>query len=149
VERVLGAVDAHLTDTGVVGVLGLSYKPDTAVVEESQGLALVGRLLDLGRRVIVYDPEAILAAQHALRRSFDAAASAADCVQRSSLVVVMTPWPEFGRIPIDAYRRSTGRLTVIDCWRSTPAAAASVANVVFLGQGAAIGASMASSIGTQ
>ena len=81
VERVLGAVDARLTDSGPIGVLGLSYKPDTAVVEESQGLALVERLLDLGRRVIVYDPQAIPSAQRALRRPFDAAASAADCVR--------------------------------------------------------------------
>ena len=149
VERVLGAVDARLTDSGLVGVLGLSYKPDTAVVEESQGLALVERLLDLGRRVIVYDPEAILSAQQALRRPFEVATSAAECVQRSSLVVVMTPWPEFSRIPLDAYRRSTSRLTVIDCWRATPGTVSSVADVVFLGQGAAIGASMAGSMGIQ
>jgi hypothetical protein len=55
----------------------------------------------------------------------------------------MTPWPEFGRIPIEAYHRSTSRLTVIDCWRVTPHAVAAVADVVFLGQGAAVGASMA------
>ncbi len=137
VERVLGAIDARLTDSGPIGVLGLSYKPDTAVVEESQGLALVERLLDLGRRVMIYDPQAIPSAQRALRRPIDAASSAADCVERSSLVVVMTPWPEFGRIPIDAYRRSAGRLTVIDCWRMTPQAVASAADVVYLGQGAA------------
>jgi len=149
VERVLGAVDARLTDAGVVGVLGLSYKPDTAVVEESQGLALVERLLDLGRRVVVYDPEAIPLAQRAIRRPFEIATSAAECVQRSTLVVVMTPWPEFSRIPLDAYRRSTSRLTVIDCWRATPGTVSSVADVVFLGQGAAIGASMAGSMGIQ
>ena len=143
VERVLGAIDARLADTGPIGVLGLSYKPDTAVVEESQGLALVERLMDRGRRVIVYDPQAIPSAQRALRGAFDTAASAADCVQRSSLVVVMTPWPEFSRIPLDAYRRGTGRLTVIDCWRATPATVSSVADVVFLGQGAAAGASVA------
>jgi UDPglucose 6-dehydrogenase len=142
VERVLGAIDARLTDSGSIGVLGLSYKPDTAVVEESQGLALVERLLDLGRRVLIYDPQAIPSAQRALRRPFDAASSAAECVERSSLVVVMTPWPEFGRIPIAAYRRSAGRLTVIDCWRMTPRAVASVADVVYLGQGAATGASV-------
>ncbi len=51
----------------------------------------------------------------------------------------MTPWPEFARIPIDAYRRSAGRLTVIDCWRMTPIVVASVADVVYLGQGAATG----------
>jgi UDPglucose 6-dehydrogenase len=139
VERVLGAIDARLTDSGPIGVLGLSYKPDTAVVEESQGLALVERLQDLGRRVVIYDPQAVPSAQRALRRPLDAASSAADCVERSSLVVVMTPWPEFARIPIDAYRRSTGRLTVIDCWRMTPVAVAAVADVVFLGQGAATG----------
>jgi UDPglucose 6-dehydrogenase len=143
VERVLGAIDARLTDSGVIGVLGLSYKPDTAVIEESQGVALVERLLDLGRRVIVYDPEAIPLAQQTIRRPFEAATSAADCVQRSSLVVVMTPWPEFSSIPIEAYQRSTNRLTVIDCWRSTPRTVLSVADVVFLGQGGAVGASMA------
>jgi UDPglucose 6-dehydrogenase len=143
VERVLSAIDARLTDSGVIGVLGLSYKPDTAVIEESQGVALVERLLDLGRRVIVYDPEAIPLAQQTIRRPFEAATSAADCVQRSSLVVVMTPWPEFSSIPIEAYQRSTNRLTVIDCWRSTPRTVLLVADVVFLGQGAAVGASMA------
>jgi UDPglucose 6-dehydrogenase len=142
VERVLGAIDARLTDAGPIGVLGLSYKPDTAVVEESQGLALVERLLDLGRRVVVYDPLAVASAQRALRRSFEISTSAVECVQRSSLVVVMTPWPEFSRIPIDVYRRSTGRLTVIDCWRATPAAVSSVADVVFLGQGAMAGTSV-------
>lgn len=139
VERVLGAVDARWTDDGPIGVLGLSYKPDTAVVEESQGLALVERLLDLGRRVVAYDPQAIPSAQKALRRPFEAAASAAECVQRSSLVVVMTPWPEFGRIAIEVYRRQAPRLTVIDCWRMTPEAISTVADVVYLGQGAATG----------
>src|SRR4030095_13321921 len=33
VERVLGAIEARLTESGDVGVLGLSYKPDTSVVE--------------------------------------------------------------------------------------------------------------------
>jgi UDPglucose 6-dehydrogenase len=136
-ERVLGAVDARLTEAGTVGVLGLSYKPDTAVVEESQGLALVQRLLDQGRRVIAYDPLAMAAAQQALRRPLDVAASAAECVQRSSLVVVMTPWPEFGRISPEAYRRTGPRLTVIDCWRMTPEAVAGLADIVYLGQGAA------------
>ena len=142
VERVLGAVEARLLDAGPVGVLGLSYKPDTAVVEESQGVALVQRLREVGRRVIVYDPVAIPAAQQALRWPVEAASSAHDCVRRSSLVVVMTPWADFGQIPIEAYRRQGPRLTVIDCWRMTPESVAAVADVVYLGQGAALGASV-------
>jgi UDPglucose 6-dehydrogenase len=142
VERVMGAVEARLSHSGCVGVLGLSYKPDTAVVEESQGLALVERLLDLGRRVIAYDPKALAAAQRAVRRPFDAAASAADCVRAASLVVIMTPWPEFRDIPAEAFSRTSGRLTVIDCWRVIPPGVGSVADVVYLGQGAAQSASV-------
>jgi UDPglucose 6-dehydrogenase len=142
IERVLGAIDARATDAGTVGVLGLSYKPDTAVIEESQGVALVERLLDLGRRVIVFDPLAIPAARAAFRRPVEAAASAADCVQHSSLVVIMTPWPEFGRIPMSAYRRQGTRLSVLDCWRMTPESVRDVADVVYLGQGAVVGAAV-------
>ena len=137
VERVLGAVDARLSDTGAVGVLGLSYKPDTAVVEESQGVALVERLLDRGRRVIAYDPKALPAARMMLRRPFEAAMSAAECVRAASLVVVMTPWPEFGDIPMEAFSRSSSRMTVIDCWRMIPTGVGTVADVVYLGHGAA------------
>jgi len=142
IERVLGAIDARSVESGPIGVLGLSYKPDTAVVEESHGVALVQRLLDLGRRVIVFDPQAMGAALTVLRRPVEAATSAADCVQRSSLVVVMTPWPDFGRIPVDAYRRQGTRLPVLDCWRMTPESIREVADVVYLGQGAVVSAAV-------
>jgi len=142
IERLLTVVETRLNTSGAVGVLGLSYKPDTAVVEESQGLALVGGLLELGHRVVAYDPKALPAAQAALRRSFDAASSAADCVRRANLVVVTTPWPEFSNVPLDAFERSGDRLTVIDCWRIMSPAVASVAEVINLGQGSAHGASV-------
>jgi UDPglucose 6-dehydrogenase len=142
IERVLGAIDARAVESGPIGVLGLSYKPDTAVVEESHGVALVQRLLDIGRRVIVFDPLAVGPALSVLRRPVEAAASAADCVQRSSLVVVMTPWPDFSRIPADAYRRQGTRLSVLDCWRMTPESIREVADVVYLGQGAVVRAAV-------
>jgi UDPglucose 6-dehydrogenase len=144
IERVMGAIDARLPNAGPIGVLGLSYKPDTAVVEESQGVALVERLLDLGRRVIIFDPLATRAALAALRRPVEAAASAAECVRHSSLVVVMTPWPEFGRIPVETYRRQGKRLSVLDCWRMTPESVRDVADVVYLGQGAFVGTAVSS-----
>jgi UDPglucose 6-dehydrogenase len=137
VERVLGAVEARLNDAGAIGVLGLSYKPDTAVVEESQGVALVERLLERGRRVVAYDPKALPPAKMIVRRPFEAATSAAECVRAASLVVVMTPWPEFRNIPADAFSRSSSRLTVIDCWRMIPTEVGTIADVVYLGHGAA------------
>jgi UDPglucose 6-dehydrogenase len=138
VERVLGAIRARLQPPGPIGILGLSYKPDTAVVEQSQGVALASRLLEEGYPVIAYDPKAIPFAQAALSEPIAVAESATDCVRRSTLVVVMTPWPEFRSIPTDAFTRIP-RLTVIDCWRLfAPEEVGTIADLVYLGQGAAV-----------
>lgn len=136
VERVLGAIDARYAGSGPIGVLGLSYKPDTAVVEQSQGVLLVERLLDAGHRVVAYDPKALPTAQASLRRTLEGAGSAEACVRAASLVVVMTPWPEFHHISADAFVRPAGRLTVVDCWRAITPEIAAVADLVYLGRGA-------------
>ena len=143
IERVLTAVESRFPGSGAIGILGLSYKPDTAVISESQGVFLLDRLLELGRHVVAYDPKALPAARQALRKSFDAAPSAAACVRAASLVVVMTPWPEFSQLDKDVFARPGKRLTVIDCWRVLPTAVSLVADVVYPGQGATDEASIA------
>ena len=136
VERVMAAIQAQRRQPGAIGILGLSYKPDTSVVEESQGVALASRLLDEGHDVIAYDPKALQTAQAELATHLQSADSAEDCVRRSSLVVVMTPWPEFRSIPLDAFTR-TPRLTVIDCWRLfAREEVGAVADLFYLGQSA-------------
>jgi len=141
IERVAGAVEARYTGAGPIGILGLSYKPDTAVVEESPGLALLRRLVDTGHRVIAYDPKALMAAQAAAARAFEATSSAEACVRAATLVVVMTPWPEFRSVPEAAFARTSTRMTVIDCWRMIPDGVSAVADVVHLGQATSLAAS--------
>ena len=136
VDRVLAAIQSRAA-SGRVGVLGLSYKPDTAVVEQSQGVALVERLQAQGYEVVAYDPKAVSAAQAALLSPFEAAASAEECVLAASVVVVMTPWEEFRSVPVSAFVRPTGRVIVIDCWRLLPTEIGAVADVVQLGQATA------------
>ena len=45
----------------------MSYKPDTGVIEESQGVALAKYLLQSGAKVVVYDPEAMENAREQLQ----------------------------------------------------------------------------------
>jgi UDPglucose 6-dehydrogenase len=136
-ERVFGAVMSRYPGTGPVGVLGLAYKPDTSVVERSQGVALVERLLDLGLDVIVSDPKAVASVQAALKRPFKVAPSAEACVRAASVLVIMTPWPEFRAVPAEAFAR-TPRLPVIDCWRLlSKEEISAVADLVYLGLGTA------------
>ena len=50
VHRLARIVHAHARETDAVGILGLTYKPDTTVVEESPGLALAELLAESGVR---------------------------------------------------------------------------------------------------
>lgn len=120
VERLFDIATRNLPAGAAVAVLGLSYKPDTAVIEESQGLSLVKRLAGAGFRVFAHDPMALPAAAAAAPGAFTQLGSAEACVRAADRVVITTPWPQFRDIPADAY---AGRnLEVIDCWRILDAA---------------------------
>jgi UDPglucose 6-dehydrogenase len=101
-------------------VLGLSYKPDTEVIEESQGVALAQHLLQAGARVVVYDPAAMDNAREKLVGRVTFASSAADCARQADVLVITTPWPEFKGLKPEDFKRNAGRPVVLDCWRLLP-----------------------------
>lgn len=113
VERLASLVSSRLPGGGMAGILGLSYKTDTEVIEESQGIALAKRLLKLGARLTVFDPAALENARRELPGAHFAA-SAHDCARAADVLVVMTPWNEFRALETTDLKRSA---TLIDCWR--------------------------------
>ena len=110
----------RLPEGGTAGVLGLSYKPDTEVIEESQGVALAKFLLESGARVVVYDPAAMNNARQQLAGRVTFAASAADCAAQADVLAITTPWPEFKNLAPENFKRGTGLPVVLDCWRLLP-----------------------------
>ena len=48
------------------------------------------------------------------------AASAAECVRQADVLAITTPWAEFQELPLAAFQRTAGTLTVLDCWRVLP-----------------------------
>ncbi len=115
VERLVELVVSRLPRDGTAGVLGLSYKPDTEVVEESQGLALAQCLLKRGVRVVAFDPAAMDNAKSRLAGGDVAfAASAKDCAGQADVLAIMTPWSEFHELRAADLKRGS---VLIDCWR--------------------------------
>lgn len=119
-DRLARIVQSRLKTGNAVGILGLAYKPDTGVIDESPGVALARLLANAGYEVRVYDPVATEAALHALGGLAQGCSSAAELLAQSDVTVIATPWPEFAELPIEALDRDGRPAVVIDCWRLLP-----------------------------
>ena len=119
-DRLARIVQSRLELGNTVGILGLAYKPDTGVIDESPGVALARLLSEAGYDVNVYDPVALDPALRALGGAVHGCASVQELLERSDVVVIATPWPEFAELPTEALERAGKRPVVIDCWRRLP-----------------------------
>jgi UDPglucose 6-dehydrogenase len=111
-ERVVAATPAG----GVAGILGLSYKPNTDVIECSQGIEVAQYLAARGVRVRVYDPVAGQNALRALGDSVEFSQSMNDCAKSADVVVIATAWDEFKDLHQDDLKQSLSGVTIFDCW---------------------------------
>ena len=131
-NRLFGAVQACCEPGGMIAVLGLSYKPDTHVVEESQGVALARLLFD-DYQVRVFDPAANAAAASLFGERARICESAEEAIDEADVVVIATPWPEFKNLD---WAASPGRSrSVIDPWGVAGLASGNETRIVRLGRG--------------
>ncbi len=119
VDRLLTMVQEHAPAGSTVTLFGLSYKPGTHVVEESQPVMLAEKLLEAGYVVRMHDPKAAQGASDMLqgRGTFcdDPYAAAAG----ASVVVMLTNWPEYRQLDINRLEEQAGAVPLlIDCWRT-------------------------------
>jgi UDPglucose 6-dehydrogenase len=119
IKSLAETVKSHYTGDGAIGILGLTYKPNTDVTEEAFGLLLAQELSSVNLPVIVFDPSAdagVLSGNKNVR----IAASAAECIAESSVAVLATPWQEFRDLPASSWLRPSklGVRVIIDCWRA-------------------------------
>lgn len=115
-----------------VGLLGLSYKPGTPVIERSFGIDLAGWLAAEGRLVIGWDPLAMDEARKMLDGAVTYARSPEECLAQSSVAIVINPMKEFAGVDWSA----AAKTRVLDPWRClSPAAIDQIGIYVPLGQG--------------
>ena len=89
-------------------MLGLTFKPDTDIIENSASMWVVEELRDRCQMMNFYDPEAKNTPEWMIRHE-----SLEKCIKNSHTIVVMTPWPEFKKIDPKLFENKT----LIDCWR--------------------------------
>src|SRR5690349_19196530 len=77
-----------------VGVLGLTFKPNTDDMRDAPSLDIVAALEAAGAQIVAFDPEGMKEAAR-LMPSIAFAESAYDAVSGADVLVVITEWPEF------------------------------------------------------
>lgn len=110
-DRIAEMVASIAPSHGRIGVLGLSYKADTPVIEESQAILITRILLQRGFKVQAYDPSAMPLARQQFGERVQFMESAQACIEGSDVVLIATPWKQFKTLDY-----SQANTTVIDCW---------------------------------
>jgi len=118
-------------DEVFVGVLGLSYKPNTPIIEDSQAIDIVELLINEGYKVIVYDPQSLDAARGILGDEVKYAKSSKECAEEADILLIATPWDEFKEISNNDLKKG---VYILDCWEILKSKNLE-ANIKYLGKG--------------
>ncbi len=113
VPRLVEKILALLPQNGRIGILGLSYKPDTDVIEKSQGFEIAKILSEKKVSVTAYDPATAEKTQKILN-NVTFADSLKESVKNSDIVLIAVPWKEFKNIEPSWLKQG---VILFDCWR--------------------------------
>ncbi|MBY0355713.1 MAG: UDP-glucose/GDP-mannose dehydrogenase family protein [Rickettsiales bacterium] len=92
--KILTAAGGHVRGKKV-GLLGLTFKPDTDDVRDSTAIIIAQELVRLGAVVRAYDPKGMAHAKSILGDSVSYAVSSQEALQDGDLAVLATEWQEF------------------------------------------------------
>jgi len=99
--------------TASIGILGLSYKPNTPIIEDSQAINIVQLLVNEGYHINVYDPQAMRNASVVLGNRVKYAKNINDCLKNTDLGIILVPWNEFKDIDFKNLKKD---FVLLDCW---------------------------------
>jgi len=118
VDKIYGIVSSHIKSLDKVSILGMSYKPGTHIIEESQSVILADKLNKNGYRVSVHDPLALEQIRQRFGETVGIENDIYQCVTDADGIICMMDSPEYKQLDFDRILRLAHKNAVfIDCWR--------------------------------
>ncbi len=96
-----------------IALLGLTFKPQTDDLREAASIVLAGRLIHEGVRVKAYDPM-LDAGEHPLFPGVVICSEPLEALEAADAAVLVTEWPEFGRLDWKAAAAAMSRPLLVD-----------------------------------
>jgi UDPglucose 6-dehydrogenase len=103
VEKIRGMVGEIKGRT--IGILGLSFKPNTSDIRESASIAIIQRLQGEGAKIRAYDPAAMDEAKSVLG-DVQYCADPYEVAHGCDALVLVTEWNQFRRLDLDRIKES-------------------------------------------
>ena len=100
--KVAAAVDGDLAGR-TVGVLGLTFKPNTDDMRDAPSLDILPALQALGARIQAFDPEGVAEARHLLPY-VDFRPDAYTAADGADVLVIITEWDQFRALDLERVR---------------------------------------------
>ena len=119
-ERIVEWVKQKMGEVAgkTIAILGLTYKPNTDIIEESAAIGIASALLQEKARLRVYDPAGMENARKELGQdNIRYANSVAECLRSAELCVLATPWDEFKNLKPEDFTSNMKKPVLLDCWR--------------------------------
>ncbi|MDP2633036.1 MAG: nucleotide sugar dehydrogenase [Candidatus Curtissbacteria bacterium] len=110
-------INSQVPPGGKVAILGLSYKKDTDVAEESAGVKIANLLSQKRNHIYAWDPKATNTAKPLLSSKVTLAKSMKDCLAQADVIVIASDWQEFKDIKPGDLASDNKRPILMDCWR--------------------------------
>jgi UDPglucose 6-dehydrogenase len=112
IDKITAVLDGDLRGRKI-GILGLSFKPETDDMRESPAVAIISRLLDAGAEVQAYDPQAMEEASKHVPQVVLCDDSYAACEGADALVIV-TEWNQFRMLDLERVKSLLRQPVVVD-----------------------------------
>jgi len=113
VEKVRAALGGQL-EGQTVGILGLSFKPETDDMRDSPSIPLVTELVEGGATVRAFDPVAMDNAREVLPEAVVFCADAYDAATDTDAVVIVTEWNQFRSLDLDRMQQLMRGDVIVD-----------------------------------
>jgi UDPglucose 6-dehydrogenase len=137
-QRILSACGGSVRRK-TIGVLGLTFKPETDDMREAASIPILHRLAEDGAVIRAFDPQGMQQARQVLPKTIIYCSDVQQAVEGADALVVLTEWNEFRALsPAWLKAQMRGRL-VLDLRNIFEPAAMASAGLQYIGVGRLVG----------
>jgi len=99
-----------------IGVLGLSFKPDTDDMRDAPSIKIINSLLDEGAKVKTFDPIAVENAKRLLKgkKGVEFVEDSYEAAKDADVLIVVTEWNEFKELDLEKVKKLMKTPNLID-----------------------------------